>query len=439
MVEVQSISLQSLFEKKLTIPEYQRPYVWTKVEIDKLLYQFSEHLNRNVATGDKPNFYLGSIVLHKEGDHFNIIDGQQRITTLQVLGLLKELQFNETEYSHPITLKNIKTNYDFYRSQEFQLINYKSINVTIVITESEDMAYNFFETLNTGGKRLGGTDILKAHHLRCIDLVEERNSFALKWEKRQKNLEVVNRMLSKIRRLDYLNKHYFIPDKFTNDSTWKNVLTEDFADKTHKKNRDIGYSFVEIEENTHTITADKYAIRQPLNQGINYINYLLNFTNDYNFLFDIDKNKMDKYAKFNHDIINVIDGTVDLRHYYQIALLCFVDRFGRKNVTEFAMYLFRYIYSLRLKDQSRIYEATVVNFINDTKILERILNAFTYEEILHYFKNYKVEINTNDLKGVKFRYFNRVSDFFMDNADSIITIENFDADLKNAIVNYLNK
>jgi hypothetical protein len=435
MVEVQSISLQSLFEKKLTIPEYQRPYVWTKVEIDKLLYQFSEHLNRNVATGDKPNFYLGSIVLHKEGDHFNIIDGQQRITTLQVLGLLKELQFNETEYSHPITLKNIKTNYDFYRSQEFQLINFESINITVVITESEDMAYNFFETLNTGGKRLGGTDILKAHHLRCIDQVEERNSFALKWEKRQRNLEVVNRMLSKIRRLDYLNRHYFIPDKFTNDSTWKNVLTEDFADKTKKHNRDIGYSFVEIEENTHTITADKYAIRQPLNQGINYINYLLNFTNDYNFLFDIDKNKKDKYAKFNHDIINVIDGTVDLRHYYQIALLCFVDRFGRKNVTEFSLYLFRYIYSLRLKDQSRIYEATVVNFINDTKILERILNAFTYEEILNYFKNYKVEINTNDLKGVKLRYYERVNLFF----NNTITKENFDADLKKAIVNYLNK
>ena len=435
MVEVESISLKSLFEKKLTIPEYQRPYVWSSAEINKLLYQFSEHVNRNVASGDKPNFYLGSIVLHKEGDHFNIIDGQQRITTLQVLGLLKELQFNETEYSHPITLKNIKTNYDFYRSQEFQLINYESINVTVVITESEDMAYNFFETLNTGGKRLGGTDILKAHHLRCIDLVEEKNSFALKWEKRQKNLEVVNRMLSKIRRLDYLNKHYFIPDKFTNDSTWKNVLTEDFADKTHKKNRDIGYSFVEIEENTHTITADKYAIRQPLNQGINYINYLLNFTNDYNFLFDIDKNKMDKYAKFNHDIINVIDGTVDLRHYYQIALLCFVDRFGRKNVTEFSLYLFRYIYSLRLKDQSRIYEATVVNFINETKILERILNAFTYEEILNYFKNYKVEINTNDLKGVKLRYYERVNLFF----SNTITKENFDADLKKAIVNYINK
>jgi hypothetical protein len=116
-----------------------------------------------------------------------------------------------------------------------------------------------------------------------------------------------------------------------------------------------------------------------------------------------------------------------------------VDRFGRKNVTEFALYLFRYIYSLRLKDQSRIYEATVVNFINDTKILERILNAFTYEEVLTYFKNYKVDINTNDLKGVKLRYFNRVSDFFNVYADTIITLENFDADLKIAIVNYLNK
>lgn len=439
MVEVESISLKSLFEKKLTIPEYQRPYVWSSTEIDKLLNQLTEHVNRNVTSGDKPNFYLGSIVLHKEGDYYNIIDGQQRITTLQVLGLLKDVAFNETEYSHPISLKNIKVNYDFYKTQDFQLIDYDLINVTLVTTLSEDMAYNFFETLNTGGKRLGGTDILKAHHLRCIDQVEERNSFAFKWEKRQKNLEVVNRMLSKIRRLDYLKKHHFIPDKFTNDSKWKNVLTEDFADKTHKNNRDIGYSFVEIEENTHTITADKYAIRQPLNQGINYINYLLNFTNDYNFLFDTDNNKKDTYAKFNKYIINVIDGTVDLRHYYQIALLCFVDRFGRKKVTEFALYLFRYIYSLRLKDQSRIYEATVVNFINDTKILERILNAFTYEEVLTYFKNYKVDINTNDLKGVKLRYFNRVSDFFKVYADTIITLENFDADLKIAIVNYLNK
>jgi hypothetical protein len=49
-------------------------------------------------------------------------------------------------------------------------------------------------------------------------------------------------------------------------------------------------------------------------------------------------------------------------------------------------------------------------------------------------KNYKVVINTNDLKGVKLRYYYRVNSFF----NKTITKENFDADLKKAIVNYLN-
>ena len=110
-------------------------------------------------------------------------------------------------------------------------------------------------------------------------------------------------------------------------------------DKTKKENRDIGYSFVEIEENTHKITADKYAIRQPLNEGINYINYLLNFTDDYNFLFVIVENNNDKFTVFNRNIINIIDGTSDLKHYYQLALICFVDRFGRKNILEISLYL----------------------------------------------------------------------------------------------------
>ena len=431
-VNIESITLSELFQKKLAIPEYQRPYVWSKKDIKKLLNQIDEHQSRKIE--NKPKFYLGSIVLHFEGERYNIIDGQQRLTSLQLLDYIKNNRNHSIKYSHSLSFKNIKQNYQDFKNEEFDLINFDLINVTIVETQSEDMAYNFFETLNTGGKRLSGTDILKAHHLRSIGENEERNSYALNWEKNQKNLENVNRMLSKIRRMDYLNRHSFVPDKFTDDNKWKNVLTEDFSEKVNKDNRDIGYSFVEIEENTHKITADKYAIRQPLNEGINYINYLLNFTNDYNHLFELDEVKKNKYSDFNREIINVIDGTVDLRYYYQLTLLCFVDRFGRKNILEFSMYLFRFIYSLRLNDKARIYEATVRNFIDETKILERILNAFTYQEIISYLMNYEVKIIEENLSGVKLRFYERVNKFFSDK----LTISTYDKELKTAIDNTIN-
>jgi hypothetical protein len=436
-LKVDSISLSELLSMDLTIPEYQRPYVWTKREIEKLLNQFKEHVYRDLSIEQKPNFYLGSIVLHNDGENLNIIDGQQRITTLQLLDLIKNKNQNNynVKYSHPITLNNIKNNYDYFNvCNDFMLLDYKNINVTIIETDNEDLAYNFFETLNTGGIRLGGTDILKAHHLRSIKDNDERNYYALNWEKNQKNLEKVNRMLSKIRRMDYLRKHGFIPNKFTDDHIWKTVLTEDFAEKVKKDSRDIGYSFVEIEENTHSITADKYAIRQPLNEGINYINYLLSFAKDYNFLFNIAENTNKKYTIFNTQVIDVIDGTIDLRYYYQLLLLCFVDRFGKKNILEFSLYLFRVIYSLRLGEKTRIYEATVINFVEEKKIMEWILNAYTYDEIINYLNGLDVKIYSKDISGVRERFLLRINNFFK----GAINIDNYDSDLKLAIENYLN-
>ena len=65
------------------IPEYQRPYAWTTDETGKLfddLYDF--YLSE---TDD--NFFLGTIVLVKEDNktYADVIDGQQRLTTLSIL------------------------------------------------------------------------------------------------------------------------------------------------------------------------------------------------------------------------------------------------------------------------------------------------------------------------------------------------------------------
>lgn len=241
---VESLTLKELFDKQqtLAIPEYQRPYVWTPKEINKLLAQLKQHQER---TDEKPLFYLGSIVLFKnQKNDLEIIDGQQRLTTLQILSLIKSKSDFGIKYSHPISLKNIKSNHNHFSNINFENIELDKINVTIVVVESEDLAYSFFETLNTGGKRLSGTDILKAHHLRSITKIAERNKYASNWEEKQKNLEAVNKLLVKARRIDYL-KPKNIPDKFASVENWKNVLTEDFAENIGKEKLDkIGRAHV---------------------------------------------------------------------------------------------------------------------------------------------------------------------------------------------------
>jgi hypothetical protein len=126
-------------------------------------------------------------------------------------------------------------------------------------------------------------------------------------------------------------------------------------------------------------------------------------------------------------MIDKIEGTVDLRSFYQLCLLCFVDMFGRNNLLEFSLWLFRHIFSLRLNEQSRIYEATVRKHIDNTKIIERIFHAYNYQEIISYLKEYK----TNEIKingsQVKQRFFNKCRDFFsLDNPSEV----NFDEKLK---------
>lgn len=64
------------------IPNYQRPYSWKKEHALQLLDDLGEALDRGT---DEP-YFLGSIVLIKDDDQLaDVIDGQQRLTTLTIL------------------------------------------------------------------------------------------------------------------------------------------------------------------------------------------------------------------------------------------------------------------------------------------------------------------------------------------------------------------
>ena len=83
----ETIVLDYLSKNRFLIPMYQRPYTWGEDECDDLWNDIVEFFDETRAdkSGDK-KYFLGSIVLYKDGqDKQNIIDGQQRTTTLSLL------------------------------------------------------------------------------------------------------------------------------------------------------------------------------------------------------------------------------------------------------------------------------------------------------------------------------------------------------------------
>ena len=70
--------------KYYNIPEYQRGYKWDKHLVKKLL----DDINAFKTNGNEDKFYCLqniTIVEHKENQSYNVVDGQQRLTTLIVL------------------------------------------------------------------------------------------------------------------------------------------------------------------------------------------------------------------------------------------------------------------------------------------------------------------------------------------------------------------
>ena len=64
------------------IPSYQRPYVWGEDNINELL----DDILYAFENDSQDTYFMGALVLqNKENDEYDILDGQQRLTTLALL------------------------------------------------------------------------------------------------------------------------------------------------------------------------------------------------------------------------------------------------------------------------------------------------------------------------------------------------------------------
>lgn len=88
-INVDKRSVKQLLEtgknKRFIIPEYQRPYAWSDEQIQVLFDDLTEY-TLNTTEDENNTYFLGTIVAYEnENKEQEIIDGQQRITSLLLL------------------------------------------------------------------------------------------------------------------------------------------------------------------------------------------------------------------------------------------------------------------------------------------------------------------------------------------------------------------
>lgn len=91
--EKYSLTLKDLLKTEhYKIPVYQRNFDWSKAQIEQLINDIQDYAQKK----GKQTYYLGSLIVHQRDNYFEILDGQQRFTTLSLLAIYLKNYLPET-------------------------------------------------------------------------------------------------------------------------------------------------------------------------------------------------------------------------------------------------------------------------------------------------------------------------------------------------------
>ena len=83
-IENHKYSIEEAFRECFyVVPDYQREYVWT----DKEVHQLLEDINEQIDAGSEREYFIGTVLVSPtdQKGHYEVIDGQQRLTTFFLL------------------------------------------------------------------------------------------------------------------------------------------------------------------------------------------------------------------------------------------------------------------------------------------------------------------------------------------------------------------
>jgi len=281
--------------------------------------------------------------------------------------------------------------------------NLSKINVTLVVTDTEDLAYTFFETQNTGGVRLDGSDILKAHHLRAIKSPKIINYQARRWETFENSkVEYIVQLLTKVRFWD--NRKWRSFPYYKDERGIKTSIIDEYTINTKNNNEDISYHYSAVKNEDGRLLqmheSHYKQLKQPLANGNNTLDYINEYIHLHDVLFGStnDYRIPEQYYEFRNCVLHGNDGTLFLKELFEVALISYVSRFGFYRLYEASLWLYRMIYSLRVTNQRNVREDSVFKFVFSYQFIDNIIEVFTVDELLVFLKKFSYTLNTSYLE-----------------------------------------
>ena len=242
--DVVSYSLDEFFSKTYMVPAYQRNFAWTEKEIGELLTDLMTFFE----SSKDPYYLLGDVIVvdSASSDYdFEIIDGQQRISSLMLLFAsiykrLRDQKFDEDELNEirlrikkkkqlrvkmsgnaseavlgfidGVALKNLPRETPSQKAvagaletidsmlsetfgdkkpgylHDFFVELQESVFISRLRLTNADSAFDFFERVNDRGRPLSKTDLLKNRLLQKIKLDDDFDNASDVWSNAEKVL-----------------------------------------------------------------------------------------------------------------------------------------------------------------------------------------------------------------------------------------------------------
>ena len=208
---IKDITVDHIFDEKYEVPIYQRNYSWDRKQIEQLIDDIWGSF-RDLCFGHEENYYIGTLIVNRRGNLYEVVDGQQRLTTLFLLlsylgmppaedlrfearnksnWILKAIRENTEETAdidkdHEISrglqdirdiFQDCEKNIDEKRFQE----KLKKVHIVRVqVPENVDINH-YFEIMNTRGEQLELHEIAKSKFMSEMN-AREKETANLIWE-----------------------------------------------------------------------------------------------------------------------------------------------------------------------------------------------------------------------------------------------------------------